>query len=92
MLRRDGDGAARRLAGAFYKRGAELWRPAQDCTTGYGAGLALCRVTKLDDEGFAQEIGAVLRAGGSDWPGSGLHTVNWADGLEVVDGCRDRKR
>jgi len=86
------DALGARPAGAFYKRGAELWRPAQDCTTGYGAGLALCRVTKMDDEGFAQEIGAVLRAGGSDWPGSGLHTVNWADGLEVVDGCRDRKR
>lgn len=86
------DALGARPAGAFYRRGGELWRPAQDCTTGYGAGLALCRVTKLDDEGFAQEIEAVLRAGGADWPGSGLHTVNWANGLEVVDGCRDRKR
>lgn len=86
------DALAARPAGAFYRRGGELWRPAQDCTTGYGAGLALCRVTKMDDEGFAQEIGAVLRAGGADWPGSGLHTVNWMDGLEVVDGCRDRRR
>lgn len=86
------DALGARPAGAFYLRNGELWRPAQDCTTGYGAGLALCRVTKLDDEGFAQEIRAVLRAGGSDWPGSGLHTVNWAGGLEVVDGCRDRRR
>lgn len=86
------DAMSARPAGAFYRRNGELWRPAQDCTTGYGAGLAFCRVTKLDDEGFAQEIGAVLRAGGADWPGSGLHTVNWTDGLEVVDGCRDRRR
>lgn len=86
------DALGARPAGAFYRKGGELWRPAQDCTNGYGAGLAFCRVTKLDDEGFAQEIGAVLRAGGTDWPGSGLHTVNWADGLEVVDGCRDRRR
>jgi hypothetical protein len=86
------DALGARPAGAFYRRNGELWRPAQDCTTGYGAGLALCRVTKLDDEGFAQEIRAVLRAGGADWPGSGLHTVNWAGGLEVVDGCRDRRR
>jgi hypothetical protein len=86
------DALGARPAGAFYHHNGELWRPAQDCTTGYGAGLALCRVTKLDDEGFAQEIGAVLRAGGSNWPGSGLHTLNWVDGLEVVDGCRDRRR
>lgn len=86
------DALGARPAGAFYRRNGELWRPAQDCTTGYGAGLALCRVTKLDDEGFAQEIGAVLRAGGDDWPGSGLHTLNFANGLEVVDGCRDRRR
>lgn len=86
------DALGARPAGAFYKRGGELWRPAQDCTTGYGAGLALCRVTKLDDEGFAQDVVTVLRAGGADWPGSGLHTVNWSGGLEVVDGCRDRRR
>lgn len=86
------DALGARPGGAFFHRHGELWRPAQDCTTGYGAGLALCRVTKLDDEGFAQEVAAVLRPGGPDWPGTGFHSLNWAAGIEVVDGCQDRRR
>jgi hypothetical protein len=86
------DALGARPGGAFFHKDGALWRPAQDCTTGYGAGLALCRVTKLDDEGFAQEIAAVLRPGGADWPGTGLHSLNWAAGIEVVDGCQDRRR
>ncbi len=83
------DARGARPAGAFYRRGGELWRPAQDCASGYGAALALARVTRLDTEGFAQEIASVIRPGGA-WPGIGLHTLNWAAGIEVVDGCADR--
>jgi hypothetical protein len=86
------DALGARSGGAFFRKDGALWRPAQDCSTGYGAGLALCRVTQLDEAGFAQEIAAVLRPGGPDWPGTGLHTLNWAAGIEVVDGCQDRKR
>ncbi|BCW89870.1 hypothetical protein sos41_30380 [Alphaproteobacteria bacterium SO-S41] len=86
------DALGARPGGAFYRKDGALWRPAQDCTTGYGVGLALCQVTKLDDDGFEQEIKAVLRPGGPDWPGTGLHTLNWAAGVEVVDGCQDRRR
>jgi len=83
------DARGARPAGAFYRRAGELWRPAQDCTSGYGAALALARVTRLDTEGFAQEVASVIRPGGA-WPGIGLHTLNWAAGIEVVDGCVDR--
>jgi len=83
------DARSARPAGAFFRRDGALWRPAQDCTTGYGAGLALCRVTRLDTEGFAQTIETVLHPGAA-WPGKGLHTLNWAGGIEVVDGCHER--
>lgn len=75
-----------RPAGAFYRRGNELWRPAQDCTRGYGSGLALARITSLDEERYSQEIEAVIYPGGA-WDGIGLHTLNWTEGFEVVDGC-----
>jgi hypothetical protein len=84
------DAASARPAGSFFRRGSELWRPAQDCTAGYGSGLALARVTQLDERGFAQEIRTVLRPGPA-WPGIGLHTLNWAAGFEVVDGAGDRQ-
>jgi hypothetical protein len=80
------DSRCARPAGRFFTRGGELWRPAQDCSTGYGAGLALARVDRLDTDGFAQTTGAILRPNAA-WPGLGIHTVNMTNGLEVVDGC-----
>jgi hypothetical protein len=84
------DSCGARPAGAHYLRAGHLWRPAQDCTSGYGVGLALARITKLDTEGFAQTIEAVIRPGDA-WPGIGIHTLNWAAGIEVVDGCTNRR-
>lgn len=80
------DARCARPAGHFFRRGGELWRPAQDCSTGYGAGLVMARVDRLDLDGFAQTTGAVLRPN-SSWPGLGIHTFNIANGLEAVDGC-----
>lgn len=84
------DAQGARPAGAFFRRDGALWRPAQDCTAGYGAALALCRVTKLGLDGFAQSVERVLRPGGPEWPGKGLHTLNWNAGIEVVDGYDER--
>lgn len=80
------DARCARPAGRFFMRGGELWRPAQDCSTGYGAGLALARVDRLDTDGFVQTTGAILKPNAA-WPGIGIHTLNLENGLEVVDGC-----
>ena len=80
------DAGSARPAGNFYQRAGDLWRPAQDCTRGYGAGLALARVTSLNEKDYTQKVEAVLDPRGA-WKGNGLHTLNWAAGIEVVDGC-----
>lgn len=79
------DATAARPAGRVYHRNGKLHRPAQDCSTGYGGALALCAVDRLDPEGYAQTEQAVVRPG-PGWPGRGLHTLNCAAGIEVVDG------
>ncbi|GGE10620.1 hypothetical protein GCM10011390_32100 [Aureimonas endophytica] len=79
------DIAAARPAGAMLRRGGALWRPVQDCGAGYGAALALARVDRLDREGFAQTVTAVLRPG-PNWPGRRLHSLNAAGGHEFIDG------
>jgi hypothetical protein len=84
------DAIGARPAGAFYRRGGELWRPVQDCTTGYGAGLGFARIDRLDREAFAQTVAAVVRPGGG-WPGTSIHTLSWAGGVEAVDGCEPRR-
>ncbi len=74
-----------RPAGALFRQNGGWWRPAQDCSRGYGSGLALCSVDRLDPEDYAQSVKAVVTPGPA-WPGRGLHTLNWSDGLEVIDG------
>lgn len=78
------DASAARPAGHVFTRDGALWRPAQDCTRGYGSGLALCRIERLDEEGFAQSVERRL----GPPPGaraSGVHTLNTGGGFEAID-------
>ena len=86
------DAGSARPGGLTFARGDELFRPAQDCTRGYGSALALCRVEKLDPEIFAQTCVARL-APLPQWGAEGTHTLNFANGLEVIDcvGWRPRR-
>ena len=79
------DIASARPAGHVVARGGGLIRPVQDCRTGYGAALALARIDRLDDDGYAQTVETVLEAGPL-WRGSRLHTLNAAGGFEFIDG------
>ena len=68
-----------------------VWRPVQDCTHGYGTGIALAEVVHLDYDGFEQEIHTVLRPN-PNWPGRRLHTLNRAGWLECIDGSASARR
>ncbi|MGE6738765.1 glucosamine inositolphosphorylceramide transferase family protein [Allorhizobium pseudoryzae] len=79
------DIATARPAGRMVVRDGRLLRPVQDCRRGYGAALAIARVTKLDHEGFAQVVEAMIGPG-PEWPGRRLHSLNSAGGFEFIDG------
>jgi hypothetical protein len=85
------DQGAARPAGAFVRRNGRLWRPVQDCRGGYGTGIGLAEVTRLDREGYAQALHAVMHAP-PDWPGRRLHTLNRAGSLECIDGAAHSPR
>ena len=75
---------AARPAGAMWHADGVLMRVAQDCRSGYGCGLAICRVDRLDLDGYAQTVVARL----DPPPGSGaagVHTLNRDGRLEVID-------
>lgn len=78
------DPARARPAGWLHACANGLIRPAQDCVGGYGAALALSRVTRLDPERFEETTIARL-APPPDWQARGLHTVTQAGGFEVID-------
>jgi hypothetical protein len=79
------DAQCARPAGPMFERADGLWRPAQNCSENYGDKLALCRVTRLDTEGFEQQVVNTLEPG-AGWSGTGLHTLSWAGGIEAIDG------
>ena len=55
------DQSCARPAGAFVRRHGKLWRPVQDCRGGYGTGIGLAEVMRLDPDGFAQKLHGVIR-------------------------------
>jgi hypothetical protein len=79
------DIASARPAGRMVMRNNALLRPVQDCRQGYGAALGIARVTRLDQEGFKQEVESIIGPGPA-WPGRRLHTLNSAGGFEFIDG------
>jgi hypothetical protein len=72
-----------RPGGALFEYNGVHWRPAQDCSEGYGSALALCTVDRLDEEDYVQSVRAVVSP---QEIGARLHTLNWVQGLELVDG------
>ncbi|QEL23680.1 formyl transferase [Bosea sp. F3-2] len=85
------DIASARPAGHMTVRDGVLLRPVQDCRFGYGKALGIARVTRLDPEGFDQEIETIIQAGAL-WPGRRIHSLNQAGGYEFIDGSAMARR
>jgi len=80
-----------RPAGAIFEWQGRNYRPAQDCSIRYGHGIVLQRIRRIDPEVYEEEeVGEIL----PEWePGLlGVHTVNFGDGLSVIDCLRKRRR
>ncbi len=80
------DASAARPAGRLFRRGEEWWRPAQDCTRGYGSGLALCRVDAIGPGALEQTVMRRYR------PKGGLHTFNASERFVAIDGTVARAK
>jgi len=81
------DARSARPAGTPFVHGGHLYRPAQDCSSAYGAAVAICRVEVLTPTEFREEVVRVVRA----LPGAyrhGTHTLASVDGATLVDGKR----
>ena len=85
------DARCARPAGTLYWRNGALYRPGQICVPRYGAGITLNRVLRLTPEAYAErQIERIVPA-----PDSGLlgmHTVNRAADLTLVDVLARRRR
>ncbi len=76
------DARCTRPAGALYWHNGALYRPAQVCAPRYGAGLCVNRVLRLTPTEYAErQVESLAPAAGL----LGIHTVNRAGALTVVD-------
>ena len=80
-----------RPAGRLYEHGGALYRPAQICAPLYGTGVSVNRVVKLTPQEYVErEESRILPTHPAGL--LGLHTVNRAGDLSVVDGFARRLR
>jgi hypothetical protein len=85
------DARCARPAGQLYWREGNLYRPAQICAPLYGSGLSINRVLRLTPHDYAER--QVERILPSRRDGLlGLHTINRAGDLTVVDAFTRRPR
>lgn len=73
-----------RPAGHVVVQDDQMWRPTQNCTTGYGHGLTWCRVDALTPDRFAEAAAGTMRFAGPNGP-LGPHTWTRSATLETVD-------
>lgn len=80
-----------RCAGRLFEEGGQLMRPSQICVPRYGAGLVLNQVLELNPERYREREVARIQPP-RDSRILGMHTLNRAGALTVVDGFLPRRR
>ena len=78
------DGRSARPAGAIVQVGDTLWRPTQDCSTGYGHSLTWCHIDALAPDQFAEQPRGSLRFEASSRC-LGPHTWTGTETIEAID-------
>jgi hypothetical protein len=77
-----------RPAGPLFEHGGVLHRPAQDCTGGYGRGIVVQAVDRLDRHSFVEHEAIALAPDPTGAYPKGLHTFTVAGDRVLVDGKR----
>lgn len=82
------DARSARPGGRPFVSGGQLYRPAQDCSHGYGGALAINKVLRLTPTEFEEEVVRVIRPDTEGPFPVGLHTLCEVDGVTLIDGRR----
>lgn len=82
------DRSCTRSAGGLFKMDENLYRPAQNCIKTYGGSVVINKITLLSAEEFKEEKAFEIRPDIKGQYNKGLHTINVANDLIVIDGKR----
>jgi len=80
-----------RPAGSIYEQHGKLFRPAQDCSKTYGYGIRVHQILTMNEQEYHE---VEVRYIEPDWDSSikGIHTINKAHNLTIVDVIYKRPR
>jgi hypothetical protein len=82
-VKKDDDGS--RPAGKIYKKGDDLFRPAQNCKEYYGKSVTLYKIQTLTPKTYVETPFVELKADIHQKNKYGLHTINLSGSVIVVD-------
>jgi hypothetical protein len=74
-----------RSAGTPFWHEGHLYRPAQDCSDGYGGAVSINRVLECTPQAYREEVVAVVRPKPHWRASQGLHTLSSCDGRTLID-------
>ena len=77
-----------RPGGTPFRVGGVLYRPAQDCSSTYGARIIINRVLELGPEVFREEVAATVDPDPCGAYPQGLHTLSAMGDQTLIDGKR----
>ncbi len=77
-----------RPAGTAFVHEGRLYRPAQDCSTGYGAGIAVNRINLLTPHAFSEDPVSMCTPDLEGPYPIGLHTACALGDRTIIDGAR----
>jgi hypothetical protein len=85
------DARSARPAGRLFVRNGRLYRPSQNCSGHYGYGFNICEITKLTETDYEEKIVSRVEP---KWDKNivSTHTINYEDGLTIIDGQLRRRR
>jgi hypothetical protein len=68
-----------------------LYRPSQNSSAHYGYGFNICEITKLTETDYEERIVSRVEP---KWDRNvvSTHTINYEDGLTIIDGQLRRRR
>ena len=85
------DARSARPAGRLFVRDGRLYRPSQNSSGRYGYGFNICEITKLTETEYEEKIVSRVEP---KWDKNivSTHTINYEDGLTIIDGQLRRRR
>ena len=77
-----------RPAGNIIEVDGEIYRPSQNCSSYYGESITINKITRLSEYEFSEESYFQIKPDRQSEYNAGIHTINFIDGLIVVDGIK----